>query len=410
MLIDAAWADAVPPHRRALRRRGPIAARAGADRSAARSMTRDEVGGAQAAARAGGAAGRQHVVRAGDVVAAAPARCSRPTNTVPARVSGAATPSVSQTTCSGAMRSQSAIASAMSRVDDDPAVPCERLRGRAFVGICRSTLRRHRGGEARGRRQQNRARVGVVLGLRDEVRGDPVGAAGRRDDHDLARAGEESRSRSRPTTSAFAAATYALPGPTILSTRGTVAVPYASAAMACAPPSRSSRVDAGLERGQHDRRVGPRADGDDLPHAGDPRRDRGHQQRRRQRIAAARHVAADAIERDHALFDRDAGRGRQPPPARDLPCARRARMFRAASAIAFRTSAGTGRGRACASPRAGHLERSAEPVEPPRDARAARRRRRCRTSSTIARPAARAADRAAAAGRAARPHRASRST
>src|SRR3982750_2006438 len=34
----------------------------------------------------------------------------------------------------------------------------------------------------------------------------------------------------------FAAATYALPGPQILSTAGIVAVPYASAAMACAPP------------------------------------------------------------------------------------------------------------------------------------------------------------------------------
>ena len=42
-------------------------------------------------------------------------------------------------------------------------------------------------------------------------------------------------------TSAFAAATYRFPGPTILSTRGTVAVPYASAAIACAPPSRNSR-------------------------------------------------------------------------------------------------------------------------------------------------------------------------
>src|SRR5436853_4029803 len=39
-------------------------------------------------------------------------------------------------------------------------------------------------------------------------------------------------------TSVFAAATHRLPGPTILSTRGTVAVPYANAATACAPPMR----------------------------------------------------------------------------------------------------------------------------------------------------------------------------
>ena len=43
-------------------------------------------------------------------------------------------------------------------------------------------------------------------------------------------------------TSALAAATYALPGPTILSTRGIDAVPYASAATACAPPTLNSRV------------------------------------------------------------------------------------------------------------------------------------------------------------------------
>jgi hypothetical protein len=43
-------------------------------------------------------------------------------------------------------------------------------------------------------------------------------------------------------TWAFAAATYALPGPTILSTRGIDSVPYASAATACAPPIRNSPV------------------------------------------------------------------------------------------------------------------------------------------------------------------------
>ncbi len=44
-----------------------------------------------------------------------------------------------------------------------------------------------------------------------------------------------------PNTRRFAAATYALPGPTILSTAGTVAVPYASAAIACAPPIANTR-------------------------------------------------------------------------------------------------------------------------------------------------------------------------
>ncbi len=38
-------------------------------------------------------------------------------------------------------------------------------------------------------------------------------------------------------TSLFAVATKMLPGPVILSTRGTLSVPYARAAMACAPPA-----------------------------------------------------------------------------------------------------------------------------------------------------------------------------
>ena len=42
-------------------------------------------------------------------------------------------------------------------------------------------------------------------------------------------------------TSALASATYAFPGPTILSTRGTLAVPYAIAAIAWAPPTWNTR-------------------------------------------------------------------------------------------------------------------------------------------------------------------------
>ena len=45
-----------------------------------------------------------------------------------------------------------------------------------------------------------------------------------------------------PTTWRLASATHRLPGPTILSTLGTVAVPNASAPTACAPPIRKIRV------------------------------------------------------------------------------------------------------------------------------------------------------------------------
>ena len=44
-----------------------------------------------------------------------------------------------------------------------------------------------------------------------------------------------------PKTRRLAAATYALPGPTILSTAGIVSVPNASAPTACAPPMRNTR-------------------------------------------------------------------------------------------------------------------------------------------------------------------------
>ena len=44
-----------------------------------------------------------------------------------------------------------------------------------------------------------------------------------------------------PATCSFASATYALPGPTMRSTRGTVSVPYAIAAIAPAPPNANTR-------------------------------------------------------------------------------------------------------------------------------------------------------------------------
>src|SRR5437867_13420844 len=45
-----------------------------------------------------------------------------------------------------------------------------------------------------------------------------------------------------PATSRLAAVTNLLPGPTILSTRGTVCVPNVSAAIDCGPPIRRARV------------------------------------------------------------------------------------------------------------------------------------------------------------------------
>ena len=125
-------------------------------------------------------------------------------------------------------------------------------------------------------------------------------------------------------TSDFAADTQRLPGPTILSTRGIVRVPYAMAAIACAPPilkrrsapaSMAAANTAASGRGQHD---------DDFRDAGDTRRNCRHQKGRGQGIAAGRHVAADARERRDPLFDRDAWGDVVPPAFRHLPFRHRA--------------------------------------------------------------------------------------
>ena len=71
-------------------------------------------------------------------------------------------------------------------------------------------------------------------------------------------------------------------------------------------------------RRREGRGVRPRAGHDDLGHPRDPRGDRGHQQRRRQRVAAGRDVAADALERGHALLDLDPSGDRGAPSAREL--------------------------------------------------------------------------------------------
>ena len=129
------------------------------------------------------------------------------------------------------------------RHDDDGAVARERLAStmsrplRPFDhgGATRAASRRLQ-------RDEDRAGVGIVLGLGDEIGGDPVGGPDAGDDHDLGRAGVEvdgavgrRRAPSRRRRSGCRArrsCRRAEPWP----------VPYASAAIACAPPTRKSRV------------------------------------------------------------------------------------------------------------------------------------------------------------------------
>jgi hypothetical protein len=78
-----------------------------------------------------------------------------------------------------------------------------------------------------------------------------------------------------------------------LSTRGTVLVPNASAAIAWAPPIRNKRVTPASSAAAMTAGSGRGQTATDFADAGDTRRDRGHQQRRRQGKAAAGDVAAD---------------------------------------------------------------------------------------------------------------------
>ncbi len=102
-----------------------------------------------------------------------------------------------------------------------------------------------------------------------------------------------------PCTSAFAAVTHLLPGPTTFCTRSICSVPYAIAAMACAPPTRYTRVRArGVNRRQRDvvlRFAGRRGD-HDLFHAGHFGRDDAHQRAGGVRRGAAGCVHTNALD------------------------------------------------------------------------------------------------------------------
>ncbi len=110
-----------------------------------------------------------------------------------------------------------------------------------------------------------------------------------------------------PNTWRLASTTYALPGPTTTSTGRSAPAPNAIAAIACAPPiaytSSTSAIDAAAARIASS--IRPSAFGrrteHDLGNAGDARRERGHQHRRRERREAARDVTAGAIDRHHEL-------------------------------------------------------------------------------------------------------------
>ena len=264
------------------------------------------------------AVGRQHVVHAGDVVAE---RGRRPrTEEHRARVADAAGRSVSGSAVSSSRCSGAIAFTAVDRgdrvVDQHDAAP-RRERRRDLVATVRvgdEPLERVVGrvGHVGVPGDQDRGAAGTVLGLGEEVGGDELGgdrAVG--DDHDLRRARRTTRCRRVPATSRLASATYRLPGPTITSTGRIDSVPYASAAIACAPPTRytsstpASAAAASVGCGTRPSAAGRHAQ-HELGDARDLRGDRGHQHGRRVRGASAGHVEPGAVDRDRELAERHA--------------------------------------------------------------------------------------------------------
>ena len=89
----------------------------------------------------------------------------------------------------------------------------------------------------------NRLRRLVVLGLRQQVKRDVarvVGGVGQY--HHLRGAGDEVEADAAKNLALCVCPTYAFPGPTMRSTGKIASVPYASAAMAWAPPTRKISV------------------------------------------------------------------------------------------------------------------------------------------------------------------------
>ncbi len=198
-------------------------------------------------------------------------------------------------------RSRTRISAQRSRIDAVTIVDARQRRQQ------RVDLARHRVDVGGVGAQQDRLRDLVVLGLREQVHRDPAAGAVPSATTRISDGPAIMSMPTVPNTRRFAAATYALPGPTILSTAGTVAVPYASARDRLRAADREHAVDAG-DRGRREhhrvaRAVRRRRDHHDLADAGDLRGNRVHQHARRIRGEAARHVDADAIERRDALAE-----------------------------------------------------------------------------------------------------------
>ena len=222
--------------RRGRAERGEARRRAGEQRGPLQ-----EVVDRQARGEARGAVGRQHVVRAADVIADHLGRGGRGRSR---RRCGCARPApaaaaTSSSTCSGARRSTSAGASPRSGTTRSrrSRASWRAIAWRGSSASWRSTAAATASASAASsviRTAWASSSCSAWLSRSAAIQAGPA-RVGDHDDLD----GPAIRSMpTRPNTWRLASATYALPGPTILSTAPMVAVPNASAAIAWAPPTR----------------------------------------------------------------------------------------------------------------------------------------------------------------------------
>ncbi len=190
--------------------------------------------------------------------------------------------------------------------DDDGAVLEQRRGGGAGTRDGERHLAGHLLGVAPARGHQDRASVRVVLRLSDQVGGHPGGRHAVGEDDDFGRPGVEvDGAVGRHQVLRGSHEPVAGPDDLVHARHRLGAVGERGHRLRSADPEQPARP--GFQGGGHDDGVRPRARDDDLAHACGPRRDGGHQQRRGQRVTAGGDVAADAVEGNDALGDRQAG-------------------------------------------------------------------------------------------------------
>ena len=263
----------------------------------------------------------QHVVHPGDVVAergGRPRRRGTPRRRCARAGASASGSAVSSSRCSGAITFTASSAATASSTRTDPSAGCAGSHSISSRRAASASRRVERG--ARRRRPPRASHVdqhgraaGAVLGLREQVGGGerrrersrrrrPRPRTGPANDVDADAAGDlalgqRRRSGCRARRSRRPAAM--------------VSVPYASAAIAWAPPIRYTSVDPG-ERGGGERGVGHPAVGrrrhaeHELVDPGELRGDGGHQHGRRVGGPTAGHVQTGPLDRDHDLAERHA--------------------------------------------------------------------------------------------------------